>query len=154
MGMQQWAGTPNVKNSKRSSSNKKPLTSKLRQKFLVVPFLSQVSSLCLSMVRFSPLVLFVSFPCCCTSFFTSIFTSMKARNAVKRAAATASSSAPPATSNNKRCRTTDDSTATTTSSSKQYYLLKSEPDEFSIDHLASLPLQTSKWDGIRNHQAR
>ena len=34
------------------------------------------------------------------------------------------------------------------------YLLKSEPDEFSIDDLASRPNQTEPWDGVRNYQAR
>lgn len=40
------------------------------------------------------------------------------------------------------------------SPSPQYYLLKSEPDEFSIDSLVNLPAQTGPWDGIRNVQAR
>jgi predicted RNA-binding protein with PUA-like domain len=35
-----------------------------------------------------------------------------------------------------------------------YWLLKSEPDEFSIDDLASRPQQTEPWDGVRNYQAR
>jgi predicted RNA-binding protein with PUA-like domain len=35
-----------------------------------------------------------------------------------------------------------------------YWLLKSEPDTFSIDHLASRPKQTTAWDGVRNYQAR
>ena len=34
------------------------------------------------------------------------------------------------------------------------YLLKSEPDEFSIDDLAARPEQTEPWDGVRNFQAR
>ena len=34
------------------------------------------------------------------------------------------------------------------------YLLKSEPDEFSIDDLAARPQQTEPWDGVRNFQAR
>lgn len=34
------------------------------------------------------------------------------------------------------------------------WLLKSEPDEFSIDDLASSPKQTTCWDGVRNYQAR
>ncbi len=35
-----------------------------------------------------------------------------------------------------------------------HWLLKSEPDTFSIDHLAALPKQTTAWDGVRNYQAR
>ena len=34
------------------------------------------------------------------------------------------------------------------------YLLKSEPDDFSIDDLAGRPQQTEPWDGVRNFQAR
>jgi predicted RNA-binding protein with PUA-like domain len=34
------------------------------------------------------------------------------------------------------------------------WLLKSEPDTFSVDHLAALPRQTTAWDGVRNYQAR
>lgn len=36
----------------------------------------------------------------------------------------------------------------------QYWLMKSEPDAFSIDMLASLPQKTEHWDGVRNYQAR
>lgn len=36
----------------------------------------------------------------------------------------------------------------------QHWLFKSEPETFSIDHLAKLPKQTSAWDGVRNYQAR
>ncbi|WP_290651273.1 EVE domain-containing protein [Aquisalimonas sp.] len=36
----------------------------------------------------------------------------------------------------------------------QYWLMKSEPDTFSIDDLASAPNQTDHWDGVRNYQAR
>lgn len=36
----------------------------------------------------------------------------------------------------------------------QYWLMKSEPETFSIDDLASKPNQTSCWDGVRNYQAR
>jgi len=36
----------------------------------------------------------------------------------------------------------------------QYWLMKSEPDVFSIDDLASAPHQTTCWDGVRNYQAR
>ena len=35
-----------------------------------------------------------------------------------------------------------------------YWLFKSEPGEFSIDDLASMPRQTEHWDGVRNYQAR
>lgn len=36
----------------------------------------------------------------------------------------------------------------------QYWLMKSEPDEASIDHLAAAPGQTLPWTGVRNYQAR
>lgn len=36
----------------------------------------------------------------------------------------------------------------------QYWLMKSEPDECSIDTLASLPGQRVPWTGVRNYQAR
>ena len=35
-----------------------------------------------------------------------------------------------------------------------YWLMKSEPDVFGIDHLASRKDQTEHWDGVRNYQAR
>jgi predicted RNA-binding protein with PUA-like domain len=35
-----------------------------------------------------------------------------------------------------------------------YWLMKSEPDEFSIDDLAGAPRQTTAWFGVRNYQAR
>lgn len=35
-----------------------------------------------------------------------------------------------------------------------YWLMKSEPNEFSIDDLAQHPRQTEPWDGVRNYQAR
>jgi len=35
-----------------------------------------------------------------------------------------------------------------------YWLMKSEPDEASIDHLAREPRQTLPWTGVRNYQAR
>ena len=35
-----------------------------------------------------------------------------------------------------------------------YWLMKSEPEEFSIDDLAARPQQTEPWDGVRNYQAR
>src|SRR5436190_24235337 len=36
----------------------------------------------------------------------------------------------------------------------QYWLMKSEPDEASIDHLAAAPSATLPWFGVRNYQAR
>ncbi|RQO58524.1 EVE domain-containing protein [Paucibacter sp. KBW04] len=35
-----------------------------------------------------------------------------------------------------------------------YWLMKSEPDECSIDDLARAPQQTLPWVGVRNYQAR
>ncbi|MGA0611829.1 EVE domain-containing protein [Caldimonas sp. KR1-144] len=35
-----------------------------------------------------------------------------------------------------------------------YWLMKSEPDECSIDDLARAPRQTVPWTGVRNYQAR
>ena len=35
-----------------------------------------------------------------------------------------------------------------------YWLMKSEPDECSIDDLARAPRQTLPWTGVRNYQAR
>lgn len=35
-----------------------------------------------------------------------------------------------------------------------FWLMKSEPDEFSIDDLASAPRKTTAWFGVRNYQAR
>jgi predicted RNA-binding protein with PUA-like domain len=35
-----------------------------------------------------------------------------------------------------------------------FWLMKSEPDEASIDDLAAAPGQTLPWTGVRNHQAR
>ncbi len=40
------------------------------------------------------------------------------------------------------------------SDAPRYWLLKSEPDCFSIDHLAAAPKQTTYWSGVRNFQAR
>lgn len=37
---------------------------------------------------------------------------------------------------------------------KQYWLMKSEPNEFSLQDLAARPGQTEPWDGVRNYQAR
>ena len=36
----------------------------------------------------------------------------------------------------------------------RYWLMKSEPDEFSIDDLASAPDRSVAWYGVRNYQAR
>jgi predicted RNA-binding protein with PUA-like domain len=35
-----------------------------------------------------------------------------------------------------------------------YWLMKSEPDEFSIDDLVAAPKKTTPWFGVRNYQAR
>jgi predicted RNA-binding protein with PUA-like domain len=35
-----------------------------------------------------------------------------------------------------------------------YWLMKSEPDEFSIDDLVKAKKQTTPWFGVRNYQAR
>ena len=35
-----------------------------------------------------------------------------------------------------------------------YWLMKSEPDEFSIEDLARAPKQTTPWFGVRNYVAR
>lgn len=35
-----------------------------------------------------------------------------------------------------------------------FWLMKSEPDEFSIDDLAKAPKQATPWFGVRNYQAR
>jgi len=35
-----------------------------------------------------------------------------------------------------------------------FWLMKSEPDEFSIDDLARAPRKTTPWFGVRNYQAR
>ena len=36
----------------------------------------------------------------------------------------------------------------------KHWLMKSEPDEVSIDDLAKLPRKTSPWTGVRNYTAR
>ena len=36
----------------------------------------------------------------------------------------------------------------------KHWLMKSEPDEMSIDDLAKLPRRTSPWTGVRNYTAR
>lgn len=35
-----------------------------------------------------------------------------------------------------------------------YWLLKTEPESFSIADLQAAPKQTTRWDGVRNYQAR
>jgi len=37
---------------------------------------------------------------------------------------------------------------------RQYWLVKSEPDSFSFDDLLASPNRTTRWDGVRNYQAR
>ena len=39
-------------------------------------------------------------------------------------------------------------------SAPQYWLMKSEPDECSIDDALAAPEQTVPWTGVRNYQAR
>jgi predicted RNA-binding protein with PUA-like domain len=36
----------------------------------------------------------------------------------------------------------------------QYWLMKTEPDECSIDDVLSAPARTTPWSGVRNYQAR
>ena len=36
----------------------------------------------------------------------------------------------------------------------RYWLMKSEPDEFSIDDLARAPRRSTAWFGVRNYQSR
>jgi predicted RNA-binding protein with PUA-like domain len=36
----------------------------------------------------------------------------------------------------------------------QYWLMKSEPDEVSIDDALAAPNATVAWTGVRNYQAR
>ncbi len=36
----------------------------------------------------------------------------------------------------------------------RYWLMKSEPDEFSVDDLAAAPGGRAPWTGVRNYQAR
>ena len=37
---------------------------------------------------------------------------------------------------------------------KKFWLVKTEPESFSIQHLAKQPRQTTCWSGVRNYQAR
>ena len=37
---------------------------------------------------------------------------------------------------------------------KQFWLMKSEPDEVSIDHVLAAANHTTSWFGVRNYQAR
>jgi predicted RNA-binding protein with PUA-like domain len=39
-------------------------------------------------------------------------------------------------------------------SEKRYWLMKSEPDAFSIDDLVNSKNKTTRWEGVRNYQAR
>ena len=39
-------------------------------------------------------------------------------------------------------------------SSMKYWLMKSEPDECSIDEVLAAPGRTTPWSGVRNYQAR
>ena len=39
-------------------------------------------------------------------------------------------------------------------SNRQYWLMKSEPDAFSIEDLINSDNQTTRWEGVRNYQAR
>jgi predicted RNA-binding protein with PUA-like domain len=43
---------------------------------------------------------------------------------------------------------------THTKNAMQYWLMKSEPDEVSIDDALAAPKQTVPWVGVRNYQAR
>jgi len=36
----------------------------------------------------------------------------------------------------------------------KYWLMKSEPDECSIDHVLAAPQRVTPWSGVRNYQAR
>ena len=44
--------------------------------------------------------------------------------------------------------------SSTAKPARGYWLMKSEPDEASIDHLAHAPNKTLPWTGVRNYQAR
>ncbi|MBV8306504.1 MAG: EVE domain-containing protein [Gammaproteobacteria bacterium] len=35
-----------------------------------------------------------------------------------------------------------------------YWLMKTEPASFSVEDLAAAPRRTTRWDGVRNYQAR
>ena len=37
---------------------------------------------------------------------------------------------------------------------RRYWLMKSEPSAFSFEDLARAPRRTTRWDGVRNYQAR
>lgn len=39
-------------------------------------------------------------------------------------------------------------------SKRSFWLVKTEPESFSIQHLAKSPKQTTCWSGVRNYQAR
>lgn len=42
----------------------------------------------------------------------------------------------------------------TTATARRYWLVKSEPDAFSFADLVASPNGTTRWDGVRNYQAR
>ncbi|MDQ6633609.1 MAG: EVE domain-containing protein [Gemmatimonadota bacterium] len=42
----------------------------------------------------------------------------------------------------------------TPSSAPHHWLVKSEPNTFSFDDLLASPKRTTRWDGVRNYQAR
>lgn len=37
---------------------------------------------------------------------------------------------------------------------RRYWLFKSDPDTFGWEHLVASPGRTTRWDGVRNYQAR
>lgn len=37
---------------------------------------------------------------------------------------------------------------------RRYWLMKSDPDAYGLDDLKREPSQTTRWDGVRNYQAR
>jgi predicted RNA-binding protein with PUA-like domain len=51
-------------------------------------------------------------------------------------------------------RTPQETPSNTTAIAMSYWLMKSEPDEFSIDDLVRAPRKTVPWFGVRNYQAR
>ena len=53
-----------------------------------------------------------------------------------------------------RWRRRPDNPATRRVVDMAYWLMKSEPDEFSIDDLVRAPRKTTPWFGVRNYQAR
>jgi predicted RNA-binding protein with PUA-like domain len=45
-------------------------------------------------------------------------------------------------------------TSASSNNTQQFWLMKSEPEEVSIDDLAKMPSKTVAWFGVRNYQAR